>query len=50
MEHYLAAKLKLLGLVHQDAVIATNADDPAWAAIPDLYLVRSGGTPMPTSG
>lgn len=34
MEHYLAAKLKLLGLLGKDAVIASNADDPVWAMIP----------------
>lgn len=34
MEHYRSAKLKLLGLLAPDAVIALNADDPAWAAIP----------------
>ncbi len=39
MEHYRAAKLKLLGLLGPDAVVAVNADDPAWAAIP-----RSSGT------
>jgi UDP-N-acetylmuramoyl-L-alanyl-D-glutamate--2,6-diaminopimelate ligase len=39
MEHYLAAKLKLLGLLGRDAVIASNADDPAWNDLP-----RSSGT------
>ena len=39
MEHYLGAKLKLLGLLARDATIAVNADDPAWSAIP-----RSAGT------
>jgi UDP-N-acetylmuramoyl-L-alanyl-D-glutamate--2,6-diaminopimelate ligase len=34
MEHYLAAKLRLLGLLAAEAVVAVNADDPAWAAIP----------------
>ncbi len=34
MEHYLAAKLKLLGLLGKDAVIASNADDPVWAVLP----------------
>jgi len=34
MEHYRAAKLKLLGLLGKDAVVAVNADDPAWASIP----------------
>jgi UDP-N-acetylmuramoyl-L-alanyl-D-glutamate--2,6-diaminopimelate ligase len=39
MEHYHAAKLKLLGLLARDAVVAVNADDPAWRGIP-----RSAGT------
>ncbi len=39
MEHYLAAKLKLLGLLGKDAVVAVNADDPQWAALP-----RTAGT------
>ncbi|HEX7024145.1 MAG TPA: UDP-N-acetylmuramoyl-L-alanyl-D-glutamate--2,6-diaminopimelate ligase [Gemmatimonadales bacterium] len=39
MEHYLAAKLKLLTLLDRDAVVALNADDPAWAAI-----TRTSGT------
>lgn len=34
MEHYRGAKLKLLGLLAPDAVVALNVDDPAWAAIP----------------
>ncbi|HSR14547.1 MAG TPA: UDP-N-acetylmuramyl-tripeptide synthetase, partial [Gemmatimonadales bacterium] len=34
MEAYLTAKLRLLALVAPDAVIALNADDPAWQAIP----------------
>ncbi|HEV8149754.1 MAG TPA: UDP-N-acetylmuramoyl-L-alanyl-D-glutamate--2,6-diaminopimelate ligase [Gemmatimonadales bacterium] len=34
MEEYLAAKLRLLGLLGKDAVLAVNADDPAWLAIP----------------
>lgn len=34
MEHYLAAKLKLLGLLGKDAVVAVNRDDAAWSAIP----------------
>jgi UDP-N-acetylmuramoyl-L-alanyl-D-glutamate--2,6-diaminopimelate ligase len=33
MEHYLAAKLRLLGLTSRDAVVAVNADDPAWSVI-----------------
>ncbi len=39
MEHYLAAKLRLLDLRAKDAVVALNADDPAWSVIP-----RSGRT------
>ena len=34
MEHYLAAKLKLLTLLDADAVVVTNADDAAWTAVP----------------
>jgi UDP-N-acetylmuramoyl-L-alanyl-D-glutamate--2,6-diaminopimelate ligase len=34
MDHYLAAKLKLLNLVARDAAVAVNADDPAWKVIP----------------
>ncbi len=34
MEHYRAAKLKLLGLLARDAVVASNADDPAWNDLP----------------
>jgi UDP-N-acetylmuramoyl-L-alanyl-D-glutamate--2,6-diaminopimelate ligase len=34
MEHYLAAKLKLLTLLDGDAVVVTNADDAAWSTIP----------------
>lgn len=34
MEHYRAAKLRLLGLRGKNAVVAFHADDPAWAAIP----------------
>jgi len=33
MAHYLAAKLRLLGLCGKNAVLAVNADDPSWAAI-----------------
>ncbi len=36
MLHYLAAKLRLLGLCRKDGVQAVNADDPAWEAIPRL--------------
>ncbi|NOT06854.1 MAG: UDP-N-acetylmuramoyl-L-alanyl-D-glutamate--2,6-diaminopimelate ligase [Gemmatimonadales bacterium] len=39
MEHYLAAKAKLLTLLEKKAVVAVNADDPAWAILP-----RTGGT------
>jgi len=34
MEGYLEAKLLLLALLGQDAVVAVNADDPAWEVIP----------------
>jgi UDP-N-acetylmuramoyl-L-alanyl-D-glutamate--2,6-diaminopimelate ligase len=34
MEHYLAAKLKLLTLAARDAAVAVNADDPAWRVVP----------------
>jgi UDP-N-acetylmuramoyl-L-alanyl-D-glutamate--2,6-diaminopimelate ligase len=34
MEHYLAAKLRLLGLLAPGAVRVVNQDDPAWQAIP----------------
>lgn len=34
MEHYLAAKLKLLNLLATGAAVAVNADDPAWTAVP----------------
>ena len=34
MEQYRAAKLRLLGLAGKDAVVAINADDPAWDVIP----------------
>jgi UDP-N-acetylmuramoyl-L-alanyl-D-glutamate--2,6-diaminopimelate ligase len=43
MEHYRAAKLKLLGLLGKDAVVAVNADDPAWAAIPRSRTTVSFG-------
>ncbi|MGQ0702518.1 MAG: UDP-N-acetylmuramoyl-L-alanyl-D-glutamate--2,6-diaminopimelate ligase [Gemmatimonadales bacterium] len=39
MEHYHAAKLRLLELVGKDAVLAVNGDDPAWQVIP-----RTAGT------
>lgn len=34
MEHYLAAKLKLLTLLGRDATLAVGIDDPAWRGIP----------------
>jgi UDP-N-acetylmuramoyl-L-alanyl-D-glutamate--2,6-diaminopimelate ligase len=34
MEAYLAAKVRLLGLLAPDGVVAVNADDPAWAVLP----------------
>jgi UDP-N-acetylmuramoyl-L-alanyl-D-glutamate--2,6-diaminopimelate ligase len=34
MEAYLAAKLRLLGLLAPGAVVPVNADEPAWEAIP----------------
>ena len=34
MEAYLAAKLRLAGLLAPDGVAVVNADDPAWAAMP----------------
>ena len=34
MESYLAAKLRLLGLLGQDGIAVVNADDPAWKVIP----------------
>ena len=36
MEHYFAAKAKLVGLLGRDGVAVVNADDPAWAALPAL--------------
>jgi UDP-N-acetylmuramoyl-L-alanyl-D-glutamate--2,6-diaminopimelate ligase len=46
MEHYLAAKLKLLGLLATGAVIASNADDPAWGQLPrTTRSVRFGFSP-----
>jgi UDP-N-acetylmuramoyl-L-alanyl-D-glutamate--2,6-diaminopimelate ligase len=46
MEHYRAAKLKLLGLLAKEAVIAVNADDPAWAAIaPTAETITFGFSP-----
>ena len=46
MEHYRAAKLRLLGLRDPDAVVVVNADDPAWAVIPrDRGTVTFGTSP-----
>ncbi|HEU4570950.1 MAG TPA: UDP-N-acetylmuramoyl-L-alanyl-D-glutamate--2,6-diaminopimelate ligase [Gemmatimonadales bacterium] len=36
VEHYFAAKAKLTGLLGLDGVAITNADDPAWDALPAL--------------
>ena len=43
MEHYLAAKLKLLNLTAKDAAVAVNADDPAWKGIPRTARTVSFG-------
>ncbi len=43
MEHYLAAKLKLLNLAARDAAVAVNADDPAWRVIPRTTNLVSFG-------
>jgi len=43
MEHYLAAKLKLLNLAAKDAAVAVNADDPVWRAIPRTARTVSFG-------
>ena len=46
MEEYRVAKLKLLDLTARDAVLAVNADDPAWAGIPPTSgTVRYGFRP-----
>ena len=46
MEHYLAAKLKLLTLLGPDAALAVNVDDPAWRAIPrSAEMVSFGFSP-----
>jgi len=44
LEHYRAAKLKLIDLVRRGGVIAPNIDDPAWAEIQreGTHLVRFG--------
>ena len=34
MEEYFAAKARLVGLLTDDGVAVTNADDPAWEALP----------------
>ena len=36
MEHYFAAKVKLLGLLGADGTAVTNADDPEWEHLPAL--------------
>jgi UDP-N-acetylmuramoyl-L-alanyl-D-glutamate--2,6-diaminopimelate ligase len=43
MEHYLAAKLKLLNLAAKDAAVAVNADDPVWRVIPRTARTVSFG-------
>ncbi len=43
MEHYLAAKLKLLNLLARDAAVAVNADDPAWSIVPRTGRMVSFG-------
>jgi UDP-N-acetylmuramoyl-L-alanyl-D-glutamate--2,6-diaminopimelate ligase len=40
MEHYFAAKAKLVGLLGTDGCAITNADDPAWDALPPLPPAR----------
>ena len=40
MEHYFAAKAKLIGLLGTDGSAVTNADDPAWDALPPLPPAR----------
>ncbi|HET7041029.1 MAG TPA: UDP-N-acetylmuramoyl-L-alanyl-D-glutamate--2,6-diaminopimelate ligase, partial [Gemmatimonadales bacterium] len=40
MEHYFAAKAKLLGRLGPDGVAVINADDPAWEALPALPPAR----------
>ena len=40
MEHYFAAKAKLIGLLGTDGSAVTNADDPAWDALPSLPPAR----------
>ncbi|MBS1240626.1 MAG: hypothetical protein H6R40_53, partial [Gemmatimonadetes bacterium] len=47
MEAYLAAKLRLLGLLAPGATIAVNSDDRAWDAIPrSAGLIRFGLQPQ----
>jgi UDP-N-acetylmuramoyl-L-alanyl-D-glutamate--2,6-diaminopimelate ligase len=40
MDHYFAAKAKLIGLLGTDGCAITNADDPAWDALPTLPPAR----------
>ena len=40
MEHYFAAKAKLVGLLGLDGAAVANADDPAWDALPALPPAR----------
>ena len=40
LEHYFAAKAKLVGLLGTDGCAITNADDPAWDALPSLPPAR----------
>ena len=40
MEHYFAAKAKLIGLLGTDGSAITNADDPAWDALPAVPPAR----------
>jgi UDP-N-acetylmuramoyl-L-alanyl-D-glutamate--2,6-diaminopimelate ligase len=40
MEHYFAAKAKLVGLLGTEGVAVTNADDPAWEGLPGLAPSR----------
>lgn len=40
MDHYFAAKAKLVGLLALDGCAITNADDPAWDALPPLPPAR----------
>jgi UDP-N-acetylmuramoyl-L-alanyl-D-glutamate--2,6-diaminopimelate ligase len=40
MEHYFAAKAKLIGLLGTEGSAIINADDPAWEALPTLPPAR----------